>query len=88
MRNLTSCSTAKPGIFFIREKPSFIHPVTGNYIVQYTEDNGGPSPCSYVLPRKSSREKNAPAYTFGTRCLVEKSKFFDHLMNDGENDVW
>ncbi|CAF1116969.1 unnamed protein product [Rotaria sordida] len=55
-----------------KEKPVFLHPITGHFIVQYVEDNGSPSPCSYVLPRKSCREKNAPAYTFGTRCLVEK----------------
>ncbi|CAF1162348.1 unnamed protein product [Rotaria sp. Silwood1] len=55
-----------------REKPLYLHPITGHFIVQYVEDNGSPSPCSYVLPRKSCREKNAPAYTFGTRCLVEK----------------
>lgn len=62
-------------VFFVfREKPLFSHPVTGNYIVQYAEENGTPSPCSYVLPRKSYREKNAPAFSFGSRCLVEKSK--------------
>ncbi|CAF3800127.1 unnamed protein product [Rotaria socialis] len=55
-----------------REKPVHLHPITGHFIVQYIEDNGSPSPCSYVLPRKSCREKNAPAYSFGTRCLVEK----------------
>ncbi|CAF3662217.1 unnamed protein product [Rotaria socialis] len=55
-----------------REKPLFSHPVTGNFIVQYAEEQGGPSPCSYVLPRKSCREKNAPAYSFGAKCLVEK----------------
>lgn len=60
-------------LFSLREKPLFSHPVTGNFIVQYAEENGSPSPCSYVLPRKSCREKNAPAYTFGSRCLVEKS---------------
>lgn len=58
-----------------REKPTFSHPVTGNFMVQYTENDGGPSPCSYVLPRKSCRERNAPAYTFGSKCAVEKSKF-------------
>jgi hypothetical protein len=58
-----------------REKPAFVHPVSGHFIIQYAEDNGSPSPCSYILPRKSCREKNAPAYTFGARCLVEKSKF-------------
>lgn len=57
-----------------REKPPFSHPVTGHFILQYAEENGGPSPCSYVLPRKSCREKNAPAYTFGSKCAVEKSK--------------
>ena len=62
-------------LFFLsfREKPLFSHPVTGNFIVQYAEEVGSPSPCSYVLPRKSCREKNAPAYTFGSRCFVEKS---------------
>ncbi|CAF2585624.1 unnamed protein product [Rotaria sp. Silwood2] len=55
-----------------REKPLYLHPITGHFIVQYVEDSGSPSPCSYVLPRKSCREKNAPAYSFGTRCLVEK----------------
>ncbi|CAF2439667.1 unnamed protein product [Rotaria sp. Silwood2] len=56
-----------------REKPLFSHPITGNFIVQYAEDNGGPSPCSYVLPRKSCREKNAPAFSFGSKCSVERT---------------
>ena len=60
-----------------REKPISSHPITGQVLHGYIEDTGGPSPCSYVLPRKSCREKNAPAFTFGSRCLVEKSKFID-----------
>ncbi|CAF3433769.1 unnamed protein product [Rotaria sp. Silwood1] len=55
-----------------REKPLFSHPITGNFIVRYAEENGGPSPCSYVLPRKSCREKNAPAFSFGSKCSVER----------------
>lgn len=63
-------------IFFYsrREKPFVAHPITGDFLENYREENGSPSPCSYVLPRKSCREKNAPAYSFGTRCLVEKSQ--------------
>lgn len=62
-----------------REKPTYSHPITGRFLVKYSEDTGNPSPCAYVLPRKPCRERNAPAYTFGTRCLVEKSKF--HALN-------
>lgn len=61
----------------LREKPVNSHPITGKILHQYVEDAGNPSPCSYVLPRKSLREKNAPAFTFGSRCLVEKSLSFD-----------
>ncbi|CAF0895140.1 unnamed protein product [Rotaria sordida] len=63
-----------------REKPLFSHPITGNFIVQYAEENGGPSPCSYVLPRKSCREKNAPAFSFGSKCSVER--------NGGSRTAW
>lgn len=64
-------------MFVFREKPVNSHPITGKILHQYTEETGNPSPCSYVLPRKSLREKNAPAFTFGSRCLVEKSLSFD-----------
>ncbi|UJR27010.1 hypothetical protein I4U23_008315 [Adineta vaga] len=63
-----------------KEKPLSSHPITGQYISQYTEDSGSPSPCSYILPRRPYREKNAPAYTFGLRCLVEK--------NGGSRTAW
>ncbi|CAF1362064.1 unnamed protein product [Adineta steineri] len=60
-----------------REKPLTSHPVTGQYIAQHGEDTGGPSPCSYVLPRRPYREKNAPAYTFetGSRTGWQKQWF-------------
>ncbi|CAF0791762.1 unnamed protein product [Adineta ricciae] len=50
-----------------KEKTQSSHPVSGQYVSQYIEDSGSPSPCSYVLPRRPYREKNAPAYTFGSR---------------------
>ncbi|CAF0821994.1 unnamed protein product [Didymodactylos carnosus] len=50
-------------------KPSTPHSLPQTQVVSLLYS---PSPCSYLVPRKSCREKNAPSYTFGTRCFVEK----------------
>lgn len=36
-------------------------------------DPSGPGPASYYVPRRPPQEKISPSYTFGRRCLVEKS---------------
>ena len=44
-------------------------------------DPSGPGPASYYVPRRPLQEKVAPSFTFGKRCLVEKSKFFEFFFS-------
>ena len=59
----------------LRDKKMFSTDDIFNYD-KSKSDPSGPGPASYYVPRRPPQEKISPSYTFGRRCLVEKSSFY------------
>jgi hypothetical protein len=59
---------------FFRDKKMFSNDDILNYDKKNLFDPTGPGPASYYVPRRPPNEKVSPSFSFGKRCLVEKSE--------------